>query len=85
MSANREQYTELFDQLLTVEADIKELNGLKKEKIELFAEQFGMNKKAIKKAFASYKEFLKSESEFHEIDGDTDLILGELVGKREVA
>lgn len=71
----KENYTTLFDSLLDLEDQKKELSGLIKEKIDLFGEQHGLTPKGIKKAYRDYKEFLKDAAKFHEADADAITIM----------
>lgn len=79
MSTTKENVQALFDNLLRMDDEVKEINAAKKDAIEAFAHQFGVNPKAIKKAYTGYKDFLKDQAAFHEVDSDTDLLLEKIV------
>lgn len=79
MTANKENVQALFSRLTDLDDEVKHINGVKKDAIEDFAKEFGVNPKAVKKAYTGYKEFIKDNQTFHEVDGDTDLLLERII------
>lgn len=81
MDVSKDKVIALFNDMLTLEERVKDINADKKDSIEAFAKAHGINPKAVKRAFADYKQFLKDQAEFHEIDGDTDQLVDKIVGE----
>ena len=71
MSATKEQYSTLFDAIIDLEEDKKEISLDIKERVERFASQYGLNKEAVKLNLKLYKMRLKDEANYHEVTGDT--------------
>lgn len=80
--ATRENYIALFDNLLALEANKKELSESIKIAVEEFAEEHDLSKKGIKKALKEYKEVLKNEAEFNIVDSTADEILNTITSRR---
>lgn len=84
-SATKENYTVLFDTIIELEDEKKTISQDIAERMKLFADQYGINPKALKKGFASFKEYRKDAGEFHEVDADTDTIMNILFSTKEGA
>jgi hypothetical protein len=83
MSATKINYETLFNGLLKLEEDAREITGDKKERIEAFAKQYGVNKQSVALNFKLWKLKQKDEAEYHEVTGDTDAFLNVLEGDAE--
>lgn len=73
-------YDTLFAALVGLEEDRSEISADIRERIESFADQYGVNKKAVALNFKLFKLYQKDEGEYHEIAGDTDAYLSGLAG-----
>ena len=75
MAIKKENYDTLFERLTTLENEIKELRGQVSEETKLFCKQKDVNIKSIKKAYKSYKEYLKNKDEFTLVDLEANKII----------
>lgn len=75
MGATKINWVTLFDGLEKLDDNAKEIRLDKKERIEAFAQQFGVNKKAVALNYKFWQMLQKDEADFHEVTGDTDAFL----------
>lgn len=80
MAVTRQQLNTLYEQLLDLDLQKKELSGRMKEAFELFADNHNDsdNKKpyikALRKGYRNYKEIQKDRAEFILVESDADTI-----------
>lgn len=72
MAATRAQLTTLYEQIIDLEAQKKDLNDQIKEAIVTFAENNDVNAKALKKSYRNYKDAQKDRAEFLVVEAATD-------------
>lgn len=84
MAVKKENYDTLFERLVTIEDEIKEQRAQFTEEVKLFCKQKDVNIKSLKKAYKSYKEYLKNKDEFTLVDLEANKIIDLITGEEEV-
>lgn len=81
MAIKKENYDILFERLVSIEEEIKEQRGQFNEEVKLFCKQKDVNIKSLKKAYKSYKEYLKNKDEFALVDLEANKIIDLITGE----
>ena len=83
MAITIEQYTALFDSLMSLEKDMGAIRSEMGAVYEKFANEHDLNVKSVKRSYKYYKELQKDKAEFVLIDTETSTIIEAIIVSQE--
>lgn len=76
---DRENFLQLANTVINLKNDVKDINEDIKDRIDTAAEDFGVDKKILRRAVSEYEKYQKDRAKYIAEDGEVENILNKVI------